>query len=805
MSYLLERIIYGLAEPAGEMTILALSDHLTPQDAALWRGITSLKPLDAPSFNESRTYGIFAGPGDRFVMACAYQFGLKPYYEYILLPRELLTTLAGNLSPLLELFAAPPKESLQAVRIPPIKLTNAEPWSSHKRRAQVEKLLNQYGDMRRMLHLLGAALHERGLMIHDFAPDTTERLALVRGLMALVPAPLRADLTFSTNRHEKTMTQARIVFSSSSVVTGRWIANWSTQSFPNDEALDLPYIQRLKSLWHGDLNNFLGAIDQMDRIAAITMTNRNLQNSLTVMAERQALDAQIQAGDEVPPEAIKAVMKDIPPEGDLKRLYARRLLRYALEARDAEAALIVARAMDEDPQLDKSLNRVLMRDLAVRPDAVYSFIRTRLGVELDPRWAERLKVAALASLRVAILDGDPETVINWLRLVVREPASYDLADILHNGILAAQERARREPELAQGLVLLAIKRDQAALDVLLQDEALVAILPNTLGQALREGDADPILLLQTYGVEVFLVALGHGLHPDLLTPEAVEQVWALYTGANPTNGAIYTPERIVNALADGGAARLTSAALQALLGLMLRDKRDDLTHQVIRQATRRDDFLSVLAGAINESERSELDALALIAQMLSVGDLALQDSVDVYIGLLIAWDWRRSALEVMEQVARAIQQHPDLQVEAEVIWRLLAIAAEMKEEFIARVTLRYLMTGFEALEDEVALADDLLRLLPLIGWSSAARTQLLTWWRPYIREQATARLLRLDKALSEFRQRLPQGAGRSAHHRADGDRFSPHVRQAHALPVCRRCQHGLCHFAGSGRIVRSFA
>ena len=65
-------------------------------------------------------------------------------------------------------------------------------------------LLTRGIDMPQALRLLGAALHERGLMIHDFPADTEARLALIRGLMALLPAHARPDLTFSTNRHEKT-------------------------------------------------------------------------------------------------------------------------------------------------------------------------------------------------------------------------------------------------------------------------------------------------------------------------------------------------------------------------------------------------------------------------------------------------------------------------------------------------------------------------------------------------------------------------------------------------------------------------
>ncbi len=151
------------------------------------------------------------------------------------------------------------------------------------------------------------------------------------------------------------------------------------ESFPNDETAAIPYVQRLTTLWKGDIPAFLSAIDQMDTLAASALTNRNLQNRLTVMAERHALDAQIRAGEDVSPEALKAVMKDIPPEGELKRLYAQRLLEHALDERDTDAAQIVARVMDEDPALDRELYTQLERDLDTRPDAVYSFVRAHLS------------------------------------------------------------------------------------------------------------------------------------------------------------------------------------------------------------------------------------------------------------------------------------------------------------------------------------------------------------------------------------------------------------------------------------------
>ncbi|MFN8560103.1 MAG: hypothetical protein U0703_00340 [Anaerolineae bacterium] len=100
----------------------------------------------------------------------------------------------------------------------------------------------------------------------------------------------------------------------------------------------------------------------------------------------------------------------------------------------------------------------------------------------------------------------------------------------------------------------------------------------------------------------------------------------------------------------------------------------------------------------------------------------------------------------MEQLARTIQQHPHLTVDSEVIWNLLAVAGEAKQELITRVALRRLTGELETLEDDELLLDDLQRFSTLIAWSAAARAQLLAWWRGYVREQSLARLQRIDRA-----------------------------------------------------------
>ena len=122
--------------------------------------------------------------------------------------------------------------------------------------------------------------------------------------------------------------------------------------------------------------------------------------------------------------------------------------------------------------------------------------------------------------------------------------------MVHYGILSAQERARSEPELAQALILLAVKRDQAALDTLLADDALLAAIPNALGAALRSGEGDPMYLLQTYGVDVFLVALARALESQ--APGSVHAGSRLSRCGRSTRAAwqrmaaLYSAERIID-------------------------------------------------------------------------------------------------------------------------------------------------------------------------------------------------------------------------------------------------------------------
>ena len=756
MTISLDRIVYGSPRVPEDNTdgLMALSENLSTQDGILWRSLTSLQPMEGDTPAATRAFGLFPGPGERFVFACTYiqdRESRQPIYEFLLLGRELLVTLAGNLQPLVAVFREPalPDNPLTSP-IEPAQIPNPISWTAEERRASLDSLIeNDPAQMQRALSLLSAALHEQGLLIYGYPPDAEARVRLVQGLMALLPASLRPDLTFSTNRHENIATHARVVFAERSVTSGRWTADWEAQTFPPQEA-QTPYVQHLQTLWTGDVDTLLEQIDQMDAIANYIPADKSLQTTLTAIAERHALNNRVIAGEEVSIDAIKAALKDAPPQGELKQIYASYLLRHALETRDTDAAVIITRLMDDDPSLDEALYEQLNAALETQPDAVYAFIRARLSVALDEKWLARLKAAALASLHIAITDGDSETAVNWLRLVAREPAAYQLSDVVHNSILAAQERARTDPELARGLMVLAIRRDPEAAEKLMADDALMSVLPNNLGRSLRELDGDPLALLQAHGIETLLAALARAArvqNPTMFTPVALEQLWAVYGGTQTLNaGSRQAAEHIINSWISDGAGWLNPDALETLLTLTLRDHRDDLFHQLTRPLAQREDFVSLLAGALHRSGRTN-DMLALIAQILAVGDLSQQGVVDLYIALLDHADWDRSTLPMMAQLARAVQQSPSITVPDDVLWQLLTVAAETKDELIARVVSRRITAELENVEDDAVLAEDLRQLVEQIQWNSHVRGQLMTWWRGFARAQSLSRLQKLDKAL----------------------------------------------------------
>lgn len=472
------------------------------------------------------------------------------------------------------------------------------------------------------------------------------------------------------------------------------------------------------------------------------------------LSERAAWDERLQAGETLPPEGLMAVLSGpLVPEGALLLQYAQQLLSYALSTRHTEASLLVTHLMDTDPEVDAALWQRLSDQLQTEPDSVYALIRTRMADGMTDGWRERLKAAAMWALQVAITDGDSETAANWLKLVAREPASYDLGEIVHHSIMAAAERAHQDGVLGRLLIPLAARRDAQALENMLADRKLLDAMAEStnLGRVLRDFDGDVLQTLQNLGLETFIIALARAAQArrkTLFSAAAVEQVWAAANSGQPVNvPAQYAPDTIVERWLQDGVSWLDESALAMILSLAVRDRRDDVFLKLAHQLAGRESFVRLVATAFQRSGRPEAEMLALAAQLQTGGDLTAQHLVDLYIRLLTALEWRKSALPIVHQLVRTLQHQAGVTVSLDVLWQLLQRAEELKDESIIRVVVRRITADLEGVEDEAVLVERLLRLVTETQWHAPTRQYIVTWWRTTMRATTLARLQRVDKVL----------------------------------------------------------
>ncbi len=762
MTNALNHIIYGKpfvsGQPEDDFDTLALSSDLTEEEIFSWRSVVSIAPLAIPSASESQSLGVFSGPGDDYTMARAHnQNGDAdlPVYQYIRLPRDLWRGLAGNLDSLVEIVESPiPPYSVTHASIPPLELSSPRTATLKTRLSRIEAALEQVGTggFTTLLILLDAVLDERHLLIRGFSGGFAERITLIQGLMRLLPAQVRGELTFATSVKDVEAASARIVFGESDTVGNRWVVDLS--GTVADE-LSSPYVVRLAALWNGDATDFVEAVRPIEELASRLLPGKTLLDGLKATADRYALDEMVMVEDsDVLAEELRAALQDdVPPEGELYRRYIEHLIRYALRERDTESAVMAAQAIDANPELDEAFDEIFNREVQHQPDAVYLFIRTRLSQGIDQRWLPRLEVAAMCSMEVAVNDGDTETLSEWLKLISREPADYGLGDVLHEGILAAQARAREDGDFGNLLILLAVKRDRETLDTLLNDESLLAKLPDPLGLALRDYDGEAITLLEEQGRSIFLVALARAARAGasaVFSPPIIQSVWALFAGEHKINlPQHYQPESIVQEWVANGSAWLPATGKETLLTLMLSGHRDELFIRFAAHLSEHEELLPVLTAALQSCGRGVNDVINLVEQLVSAEYMTLQQALDAYVTLLAMWDWHTDTLPIVEQMAWRLQHNTELSVMLPVLWRMLAVAEQSKVEAIARASVGRLLANMEVSEDEAdaKVVDNLLHLQERIQWNSKMRQTVMNWWREYARKQALVRLQHLDDAL----------------------------------------------------------
>ncbi|MDX1993864.1 MAG: hypothetical protein SF029_15865 [bacterium] len=737
--------------------VLARTETLSPEQIDFWQAQNPVEPMPSGA----QAVGLFGPLDDQFGLVRAWGEE-KRLYHFVVLPSDIYRGLVDNVRSLLEITTQAVPQDAQAAPLPPLDVPPMPTWTGERRTVVLESVLGRLtsGEMQPLFDLLSAALDERGLALRDFSPDLNARLELVQALMLLLPASTRVDFTFSTNSTRPVQVGVLFTETDLSVEKNQVEASQLATGLTLPEALPVhPYVQLLTTLWQGELKAFAAELRALDVLASQLIPGRDtsLSERLRLVTERYQFDQRVIGEGDVSAAEVRAILRGAaPPEGATRVRYLERLLAYALEERDAEAAEIVTRAMDEDAELDARFNQQLTQALNNEPDAVYSFIRARLSQGLDERWLPRLKAAAAVSLNVAINDADNDTFISWLQLIAREPATYQLSQVLQQGLQAAQKRAHDDGALGHQLLILAARRVPGWVDRLLDDNALLEKLTYPLGPALREGNPEAFTTALALGREIGLVLVARAIHQrtgQVITPANLDFVWGLYNDNSASHvPEPYQPAQLLTRLAENGAAWLPPETQERLLSHSIMAGRVEFYRPLVAQMAQRDNQLALLAAALNNSGFTPESILNVVGLMMGDETITPQQAVNVYLRLIANRAWNRSMQPLIEQAARLIQQNAAITVSPDILWRMLQAANEFRAEGVARASARRLLLWIETLTEDAALAENLNRLHDATTWSASTRIQLLGKWREWVQTQPTSRLQGLAKRLTQEEQ-----------------------------------------------------
>lgn len=759
MSYQISRAIYSTTKKAPkELSLLAHSKDSSSKSAAAWRAAAPLEPPPLNGTGSAQAVAILKTAEQAFIAAQAGYTSAqdpRPIHIYTHVPRPLMQAVQGNLDAILVDITANATQNATAV-VNPVPI-NGQGWGKAARETALQGLLALYDDFTQVLSLLNAALQREGLLISNFPGKTEERLTLLQGLMALLPAPARADLTFCTHNPRVTdLTPGRVAFGVAKRSNRRTV-DWAQRHTSLDSVAWSPYVELLAGWWQGRTSDVLDAVDHFDPLVHAAAYDGDLIDRLGEITRQYTFHTRVAAEDEtVTIDDLKQALGDaerLPQHW--RRHYTGLLLDYALENRDPEANALIAGQMDADPDLDADLQTRMGDTLRDAPDLVYVFVRQRLAAGVDPRWLRRLRNAAQSSMNVALDSENPELIASWLRLIAREPNRFELDTVLRDGLRAAVPFGYDDSEFALSLLVIAARFHAGVLDEMLNDAALMDALLPGYRQAFTDFDPDALAELQNHSTSLFLAALKRAADAQqrsAFEAGAVERLWALYTGDKKYNvNAPYTPDAILQTCAQTGAGWMPDSGLETLLGVLL-ENRDDKLFPVFTARLAEENMLGVhLARALIQSGVNVNRALDTTAMLVSSNKLPTDEAVSVYIMLLESWGWNENTQPIMESLARLLTQNADLIVPEIMLNQLLESAAELRDDASARVAALRLLGTHENETDEEALAAVVQRIFSLVAWSGPAREAVLVWWRSFVQDQPTARLTRLDKALEGSR------------------------------------------------------
>jgi hypothetical protein len=471
--YHLERFYFGNLllpdhRPSARPGLIACTPGVTPETVAGWlRTAPLLPPPPAETTPEMPgALGLLKSAAGEFALVKAQRNEAgQPQILYVLMPREALASVGGNVLAFrsVALMAMPAFTEVRT-DLQPFALRYAAPLTADAQSEALNALLVFCHDSFQAVEGLLAGLIEGQPLAIVRSPLSVElRLRFLGGMLALLPASMRTDITFATQVSDATLIRADVKFvTAHASPAGHLVYDWESGELLNP-APSNAYARYIVTQLRLDPSLVVEQSEQLADTATWRMQRTSdLSNALSWVARRAAFDQVVREGQPADHTVVAEVLREDPTlTDDLRQIYARHLLAFALALEQPAAADILPGICAEHPSLADAVSRQLLD--AVRggqAGIVYTILERwllRASEAARQYWRPILHQAAHAHARDLAAHGAADQMISFLDRLQKAPAALAITDTIPDVIGDTLGAARRNPRLAEGVFLLAAR------------------------------------------------------------------------------------------------------------------------------------------------------------------------------------------------------------------------------------------------------------------------------------------------------------------------------------------------------------
>ncbi|RMF52290.1 MAG: hypothetical protein D6749_05410 [Chloroflexota bacterium] len=480
--------------------LIARTAGIRPEHVIEARRIATLSPQRplTPLAPPPVTLGLLRGETVDYIAAKALPTkNGDTFVQYLIIPSAVLRALGGNLQPL-EAFAREPfppvHEPLQ-----PFVIAQPRPPSPEQQSDALLALLGYCrNNIRTVSGLLASMVQGLGIVVTGAPASLRDRLTFVQGLLCLLPAPVRAAVTFATHSPEPLQLHAQIKFTPnlSALPVQHALFDWRTQTLMGNPPEDT-YTKFIRAQLQLDISLVIEQTEKLARTATWrAMRRESMASALAWASKRAALDELVLQRQPADRAMVAAVLREDPTLPDeLRVAYCSHLLSFSLALGDySHTEMIPLLAAQSKEIADTVYEQLWAAASSERAMDVYRLVSQWLseappGADLS-RWRPLLAMAASARAN-ELLDAPPQELATFLEQFLQATDKVPMEQVAMQLITLVRRRAAENPETARAVFLLAIYYlSLGNLQRLVAESAFQAQLPPNLRELLPHLRAD---------------------------------------------------------------------------------------------------------------------------------------------------------------------------------------------------------------------------------------------------------------------------------------------------------------------------